>query len=306
MIGLRGRVTAACAAAAVSALILAGCGGSGDGDSNAAAPGGGNGSAVPAPKKDAKLAAMVPAAISKDGTIDIGTDATYAPGEFLASDGKTVVGLDVDLFNAVAAKLGLKTKWTPAPFDNIIPGVDSGKYEAGVSSFTINPERKKQVNMVQYMNAGIQWFTKQGNPKKVDPENACGKNIAVQRSTIEVPDLNKRSKACTKAGKPALKIHQYQGQDQATAAVVSGKEDASSADSPVAAYAVKQTHGQVQLLGKIYEAAPYGFICNKDDKEFAEAMSKATKSLMDDGTYKKILAKWNAGQGAVTSSPVNP
>ena len=303
MIGLRGRVTAAGAAAAVAALILAGCG-SGGGDTSAA-PSGGK-AAVPTPKKDAKIAAMVPAAIAKDGSIDIGTDATYAPGEFLASDGKTVVGLDVDLFDAVAAKMGLKTKWTPAPFDNIIPGVTSGKYEAGVSSFTINPDRKKQVNMVQYMRAGIQWFTKQGNPKKVDPENACGKNIAVQRGTIEVPDLTKRSKACTKAGKPGINIHQYQGQDQATAAVVSGKEDASSADSPVAAYAVKQTHGQVQLLGKIYEAAPYGFIDAKNDKKFAEAMSKAIESIMADGTYKKILAKWNAGQGAVTSAPVNP
>ena len=301
MIRLRGRVIAASATAAAAALILAGCG-SGGGDTSAAQPSGN----VPQPKKDAKLAALVPPAVAKDGTITIGTDATYAPGEFLASDGKTVVGLDVDLFDAVAAKLGLKTKWTPAPFDNIIPGVQSNKYEAGVSSFTINDDRKKVVNMVQYMNAGIQWFTKKGNPQKVDPENACGKNIAVQRGTIEVPDLSKRSKDCTKAGKPAITVHQYQGQDQATAAVVSGKEDASSADSPVAAYAVKQTNGQVQLLGGIYEAAPYGFVVNKDDSKLADALSQATKSIMTDGTYKKILDKWKAGSGSVDAAPVNP
>lgn len=300
MIRLRGRVTAASATVA-AALILAGCG-SGGGNTSAAP----TGSDVKMPKKDAKLAAIVPSGISKDGTITIGTDATYAPGEFLDTDGKTVIGLDVDLFDAVAAKLGLKTKWTPAPFDNIIPGVQSNKYEAGVSSFTINDERKKQVNMVQYMNAGIQWFTKKGNPKNVDPDNACGKNIAVQRGTIEVPDLNKRSKACTKAGKAAINIHQYQGQDQATAAVVSGKEDASSADSPVAAYAVKQTNGQVQLLGNIYEAAPYGFVVNEDQTKFADAISKATQSIMDDGTYKKILDKWKATSGAVDKAPVNP
>jgi polar amino acid transport system substrate-binding protein len=294
-------VTAAGATAAVAALILAGCG-SGGGGTTAAQPTG----AVPKPQKDAKLAAMVPAAIAKDGTVTIGTDATYAPGEFLAPDGKTVVGLDVDLFDAVAAKLGLKTKWTPAPFDNIIPGVLSNKYEAGVSSFTINPDRKKQVNMVEYFNAGIQWFTKKGNPKKVDPANACGKNIAVQRGTVEVPDLNKRSKACTKAGKKGISVHQYQGQDQATAAVVSGKEDASSADSPVAAYAVKQTNGQVQLLGGIYEAAPYGFVVNKSETKFADAISKAAQAIITDGTYKKILDKWKAGAGAVSKTPVNP
>lgn len=300
MIRLRGRATAASATVAAAALILTGCGSGGGGTT--AQPSG----SVPAPKKDAKLAAMVPAAIAKDGTIDIGTDSTYAPGEFLAPDGKTVIGLDVDLFDAVAAKLGLKTKWTSAPFDNIIPGVQSNKYEAGVSSFTVNDERKKVVNMVEYMNAGIQWFTKKGNPKKVDPANACGKKIAVQRGTVEVDDLNKLTKKCTTAGKPAITIDQYQGQDQATAAVVSGKEDAGSADSPVAAYAVKQTNGQVQLLGGIYEAAPYGFVVNKDQTQFADAISKATQSIMDDGTYKKILDKWKASAGAVDKAPVNP
>jgi len=294
------RSIAAGSVALAAALVLAGCGD--DSSTSGAQPSG----SAPAVHKDAKLAATVPDAISKDGTITIGTDATYAPGEFLDTDGTTVIGLDVDLFDAVAQKLGLKTKWVPAPFDSIIVGVGSKKYEAGVSSFTINPERKKQVNMVQYMRAGIQWFTKKGNPANIDPENACGKNIAVQRGTIEIPDMKKRSKKCTEAGKPAIKIHQYQGQDKATAAVVSGKEDASSADSPVAAYAVKQTNGQVELLGKIYEAAPYGFITNLKDDEFATAISKATKAIMKDGTYKKILDKWNAGQGAVTKAPVNP
>src|SRR6266542_1917058 len=75
------------------------------------------------------------------GKLLIGTDSTYAPSEFLDTDGKTVIGFDVDLFNAVAAKLGLTTQWTSAKFDAIIPGVESGKYEVGVSSFTINDER---------------------------------------------------------------------------------------------------------------------------------------------------------------------
>lgn len=300
MIRLRGRATAASATVAAAALILTGCGSGGGG--TGAKPSG----SVPLPKKDAKLAAMVPATIAKDGTISIGTDASYAPGEFFDTDGKTIIGLDVDLFDAVAAKLGLKTRWTHAGFDSLLPAIQSNKYEAGVSSFTINDERKKVVNMVEYMNAGIQWFTKKGNPKKVDPAGACGKKIAVEKGTIEVDDLAKLTKKCTTAGKPAITVDQYQQQDQATAAVVSGKEDAASADSPVAAYAVKQTNGQVQLLGGIYEAAPYGFVVNKDQTKFADAISKATQSIMDDGTYKKILDKWKASAGAVDKAPVNP
>ena len=122
----------------------------------------------------------MPDAVKSDGKLLIGTDSSYAPNEFLDTDGKTVIGFDVDLFNAVAAKLGLKTEWQSAMFDAIIPGVQSGKYEIGVSSFTINDERKQQANMVSYFNAGTQWGTKKGNPNGVQPDDACGKKVAVQ------------------------------------------------------------------------------------------------------------------------------
>src|SRR5215475_1088405 len=102
---------------------------------------------------DAALAAKVPAAIKSAGTIKIGTDSTYAPSEFLDADGKTIIGFDVDLFNAVAAKLGLKTDWQTAKFDDIIPGVGSGKYQIGVSSFTINSDREQVATMVSYFSA---------------------------------------------------------------------------------------------------------------------------------------------------------
>ena len=67
----------------------------------------------------------------------------------------------------------------------------------GISSFTINPDRLKEVDMVSYFNAGTQWATQPGNPKGVDPDNACGKNIAVQTGTVqETDDLPPRQKAC--------------------------------------------------------------------------------------------------------------
>ena len=254
---------------------------------------------------DPALAAKVPAAIKADGKILIGTDATYAPSEFLDTDGKTVIGFDVDLFNAVAAKLGLTTEWQPSKFDDIIPGVQSGKYEAGVSSFPINDDRKKQVVMVSYFSAGTQWATQKGNPKGVKPDDACGKKIAVQTGTVQVDDLTARSKKCTDAAKPAIAIDQYQAQSDATAAVVNGKDDAMLADSPVGAYAVKQT-STLELLGGIYDSAPYGYVVNKSQQDFADAIRSAVQALVADGTYQKILAKWGVEAGAVPTAAVNP
>jgi polar amino acid transport system substrate-binding protein len=288
------------------ALVAAGCGGN---DNNTGTGSGGNtATTAAAPKVDEALAAKVPDSIKSDGKVLIGTDSSYAPNEFLDTDGKTVIGFDVDLFNAVAAKLGLKTQWQSAVFDAIIPGVQSGKYEMGVSSFTINDERKKQVNMISYFNAGTQWATKKGNPSGVQPDNACGKKVAVQTNTVQDTDdvSSVRQKKCKTEGKTAISIDRYQRQDQATAAVVSGKDDAMLADSPVVAYAVKQTNGQLELLGNIYDAAPYGAVVKKEQTDFAEAVADAVKSLISDGTYKSILTKWGVDAGAIDNPTVNP
>ena len=284
-----------------AALVLAGAACGEDDDDSAL-----NNSPSPSTSStvDAALAAKVPDVIKADGKIVIGTDSTYAPNEFLAADGKTIQGFDVDLFNAVAAKLGLTTQFVTAPFDNILPSVDSGKYEIGVSSFTINDERKKKVDMVSYFNAGTQWAAKAG--ASITPDTACGKKVAVQKGTVQVDDLTARSKKCTDAGQAKITIDQYQAQSAATAAVVTGKDDAMLADSPVCAYAVKQTNGQLALVGDIYDSAPYGYVVKKAQGDFAQALADALKAVIADGSYQTALAKWGVEQGAITDPQVNP
>jgi polar amino acid transport system substrate-binding protein len=256
---------------------------------------------------DSALADLVPDEIKEDGTITIGTDATYSPNEFLDEDGSTIIGFDVDLFNAVAAKLGLETEWVSGDFSAIIPGVGSGQYEIGVSSFTINTERLAEVDMVSYFNAGTQWAVKSGNPADVDPDAACGKKVAVQSGTVqETEDLPARNQACTAAGQPEIVVDPYQAQDQATAAVVTGKDDAVLADSPVMAYAVQQTDGELELLGDIYDAAPYGYVIEKDQGDFGQALADALAALIEDGTYQEILDEWGVGDGAIDDPQVNP
>jgi polar amino acid transport system substrate-binding protein len=255
---------------------------------------------------DKAAAALVPQAIKDKGTLVIGTDASYAPSEFLAGDGKTVQGFDVDLFNAVAKKLGLKTEWQPAKFDSIITGVEGKKYDMGVSSFTVNAERMQQVNMVSYFNAGTQWAAAPGNPKGVDPQKPCGLTVAVQKATVQQEeDLPPKQKACKAEGKP-IKVLVYEGQDQATAAVGSGKADAMLADSPVVAYAVKQSGGKIEAVGDIYDAAPYGYVVPKEQTDLANAIVAALKALDADGDYQKVLAEWGVQDGAISDFAVNP
>ena len=293
------RIKLGVAAASVAALALSACGSSSLGGD----PGAESAPSVSV-SENVDLASKLPESIKSAGVIKIGTDPTYAPNEFLAGDGKTVQGMDVDLFNAVAAKFGVKTEWEPSKFGSIITGVNGKKYDMGISSFTINAERMKEVDMVSYFNAGTQWATQPGNPKGVDPENACGKNIAVQTGTVqETDDLPPRQKKC---GSNKINVLSYDSQAQATSAVVTGKADAMLADSPVVAYAVKQSGGKLEPLGDIYDAAPYGYVLPKGETEFGEAIVEALKQLEKEGAYKAALEKWGVEQGAISDFAVNP
>ena len=160
--------------------------------------------------------------------------------------------------------------------------------------------------MISYFSAGTQWATQKGNPSGVQPDNACGHRIAVQKDTVQVDDLTARSKKCKSAGQKSITIDQYAAQDDATSAVVSKKDDAMLADSPVCAYAVQKTNGQLELLGDIYDSAPYGYVLPKDAKGFDKAIVGALQQLITHGTYKKVLDRWGVAQGAITSPEINP
>jgi len=114
-------------------------------------------SSTPSVSVDEALAAQVPEAIKATGKLMFGTDASYAPSEFIGEDGSTIMGFDIDLGNAIAAKLGLAGEWENSNFDALIVGVQNGKYNSSMSSFTINADRLKEVNMVSYFSAGTAW-----------------------------------------------------------------------------------------------------------------------------------------------------
>jgi polar amino acid transport system substrate-binding protein len=91
-----------------------------------------------------------------------------------------------------------------------------------------------------------------------------------------------------------------------TAAVVSGKDVAELADSPVVAYAVQQTNGQLDQIGDVYDSAPYGYVIAKDQTDFAQVIADAVQSLITDGTYQQVLEKWGVEAGAIDNPTVNP
>ncbi len=287
----------------VSVLLLTACASNKEGSTPPAAGGGASGgSSSAAVTKIDSIAALVPDKIKSSGKLIVGVNQPYAPNEFKDSSGK-IVGFDVDLMDAVGKVLGLTPQYTEAAFDKIIPAIQAGTYNVGMSSFTDNKEREKTVDFVTYFSAGIQWAAPAG--KTVDPNNACGLKVAVQATTTEDTDeIPAKSKACTSAAKPAINKLKFDRQDDATNALVLGKVDAMSADSPVTAYAVKQSAGKLQLAGQIFDSAPYGWPVAKGST-LAQALQKAAQSLIDSGAYLDITKKWGVEAGDIKSAQIN-
>ena len=244
------------------------------------------------------------AGFAKDGKLTVGMDTSYAPAEFLAADGKTPVGFDVDIAKALAGVFGLEADPETANFDSIIPAVGA-KYDIGISSFTVTKERLEAVDFVSHFNAGSAWAVKKGNPNKVDTSDLCGKKVAVQTATMQETEANKIAKQCEADGKDKLEVISSKLQTDVTTNVVTGKADVFYADSPVAGYAIAQTDGQLEMLGKVEGVAPEGIVIKKGDSQMDEAVQKAVQKLIDDGTYLKILKYWGVEDGAIETSEIN-
>jgi len=247
--------------------------------------------------------ALVPEHVKADGILTVGSELTYPPMEFVAGDGQTAIGLDIDIARAVARVLGLSAEVKSASFDSIIPGIGP-KYEVGISAFTITPERLDSVNMISYFSAGSQLAVRAGNPTDVSPDSLCGTRIAVQIGTVQQEDLLLWTESACDDN--PITILPYETQADATANLLGGKVDAIYADSPIVDFAILQTEGRLELLGEMRDGANYGVVIAKDDEQLTVAVQAALQELMDNGTLTTIAELWGNGQGAMSEALLNP
>ena len=183
----------------------------------------------------------------------------------------------------------------------ILPAVQSGQIDLGGSGFTDTDERRENFDFVDILYAGIQWAELTDGPNKVDPSNPCGLTVAVQRTTVsETDDLRPKQEACD----GNLTILPYDTSDNAALAVLMGRADALSADSPVSAWAVNRSDGRMSMVGEMFDAAPYGFAVPKDS-ELGPAVAAALQHLIDTGAYAEILDKWGVTDGLVEHAMIN-
>ena len=240
-------------------------------------------------------------------------DIPYPPQESFDDQGNPQ-GSDVDIAREIASRLGLTLDVENSVFSTIIPALTGGKCDIIISAQNINADRLKVVDMIPYFKAGQAFVAAKGNPKNIKAkDDLCGKVVAVQEATTELDYLQGTgdykgaglSDGCTKGGKPAITIKTFVKDNDALLAPQSGTADVYFADSPVAGFYAKSHPDQFELTGLTLDVAIEGISVDKGHTGLRDAVKTALLSMINDGTYTKILTKWGDQDSAITADQVN-
>jgi polar amino acid transport system substrate-binding protein len=258
-----------------------------------------------------KIAATVPDdQLNVKGKLIVCADMPYPPQEFLDESGNPT-GSDVEIAQALADRLGLKLQVENTVWDTIIQALSTGKCDLIISAMTITDDRAKQIDFIPYFVAGQAFVVLKGNPENITSvDDLCGKAVAAETGTTEDQSLRGTdayegkglSDACVAKGKEAIEIMTYQKDSDALLALQTNKVDAYFTDSPVAAYQVTEHGDSFQLVpGLLLDTAPEGIGVPKEKAGLKDAVKTALKAMLDDGTYLKILEKYELQDGAIKS-----
>lgn len=306
------RLTAVAAIAVAGALVLTGCGDQTKKDkpsSSASAGGSGSPSAAVAP-----LFSKLPKKYQDSKTIQVGTDASYAPME--QTEGGKIVGIDPDIAAALSKQLGVTFKFTNGKFDGLITSLSTGRADVVMSAMSDTKARQgglddkgkkigKGVDFVDYYTSGSSLLVKKGNPKGIKTlADVCGQTVAVQRGTIYEDAFKAQKTAC---GSKGLTIQPFDTDSEAQTRVKAGGAVADLNDTPVAAYIAQKSGGgnDFEVAGSPADAGPFGIAVSKDNAQLRDALKAAMDAIIADGSYAQVLQKWNASSGAITAAAVN-
>lgn len=261
-------------------------------------------------KVDEELAARVPERIREAGVLVGGSDNNYAPWEYLAGDdGQTPEGIDIDIGNAIAAKLGLKYESRTAQFTTIIPALGTN-YDIGLNAFSITAERMKVVNFVSYAETGNEWVIRAGNPDGFDPADICGRKIAVQSGTDHEKKLHLVNDECVASGQPEMEFLPFKTQTEAVTRVATGGADATMTGSATAFYAAFKSDGVLETVTPVGDTLNFrglnGIPVAKTDMELTELIADTLTALIEDGTYGAILEAWGMSGVGIETVEINP
>jgi polar amino acid transport system substrate-binding protein len=268
----------------------------------------------PAAEGLTELGRRLPQEIQAARQIRVGSDISYAPVEFYDAFAPDVLdrpvgepepqvrGIDPDLATELGRRLGVRFSFVNTPFDELIPSLREERFDVIISSMTVTPERSRQVGFLEYFQAGTSILVARGNPKRISSmADLCGATVTLQAGTIHEELVAGQQSGC---GDRPIRARPLESGTQVVLEVKFGRADAALADFPVAAYNAKVS-GQgrdFQVVGEQIDPGPYGIGVRKADTELQAVLQEALRAIIEDGSYDRVLAKWNVADGALKSA----
>jgi polar amino acid transport system substrate-binding protein len=236
-----------------------------------------------------------PTSLLKAGELSNCVDIEYSPMEFFDPAAPTKpVGFDVESYQAVVNKLGLKENIVNTGFDGLIPALQAGRCDIVWTALYINETRTKVADAVPYFKSSHQVMVPAGNPKGIHSEaDLCGKTISIQSGGLVQEASKAASDKCTAAGKPAIKVQGYAKVPDELQQIVIGRVDAVwETDTGVADFRLKNP-GKYDIAYTVPGNFQYGIYFGKGKTDVGTAITAALKALKDDGTLAGIATKYN-------------
>lgn len=275
---------------AAATVLLAGCGGD----------------ATPATQPDqskvvAELRNMLPEEITKDNKLDVATS-LYPPVDYYESDGKTLTGFDYEIMEAIAERLGVTIKWHVIDFAAIIPGIESGQYDLA-TDVNDTAEREKVVDFVTEFRDGTSILVPKGNPKGLsDLASLCGHTVVVTKGSTQIALIDKQNASCEQ---PITRMEVPDDPD-AMLAMRNGRADAYLVNTLAGSYAVEKGGQEgFELLPGVYDEVYAGLVFPKHATQLRDAMRAAMQSIIDDGTYDRIMDSYGLSRNKIDKALVN-
>lgn len=257
------------------------------------------------------LGANVSCAQATKGVINAITITTYPPFESKDLTSNKLVGFDIDIVEALAAKMGAKVNWIESSFDQVISfsAIKTKRADIAVALLGDTPERQATVGFVDYVYDNSVFFTlkaQASNLRSID--SLCGKRVAVTRSSVVWPPAVEKLSAehCAKAGKPSIIVVGTDGAPQSRLQLSQGRVDAAVQGAATLAYQNTLEGNRYVTIGKPFMKILMGAAFSKEDPQFGLALKKAFAETIADGTYQKLLQKWNIPEdGALSHAMIN-
>jgi polar amino acid transport system substrate-binding protein len=255
----------------------------------------------------AAQAAELPSHIRSRGAIIAAVVPNYPPLEMRDPQTNALTGFDIELGEAIAARLGVKMQWQETSFDQMLASVRTGRVDIILSGMSDLKTRQDTASFVDYLRSGSQFFTQASRSAEFpNAEALCGKKVGASRRTALPNDIKAFSDAnCVAKGRPAIDYVPTEGSADARTQLRQGRIDAAMQGGETLPYIQGLEPNTYALVGEPVRYTLMGIATGKDETGLQQVLAEALRGLIADGTYAKLAAKWQLTPSMIPEVQIN-